>query len=542
MGTKSSKENVNILVLGSSCCGKTSFFLQCKEYIRSKEHSNRASSPTNKPRSGSIAQQDPHPCFSLSKQERMQYANSIISSFFLDLSILITLCKNNGIYFDEQAERILEVTYFELATFTEKCKILLKDPQIIRLLHNIWQNSFVQKEVQSGKVEQYGRLIYLMKHLDRIKQDYYCPTFDDILYAYIPTNLLPFSWDQKIPENVGGSKTAKFSMFDFTNAFKNTIGESNVSFDHVKAIFFIVGLTELTSNPFEYSTISDSIKEFEYYINHAVPLKHVDCFLIFNKKDIFSQKLRATTVNNLNPTLLRLPEDTISKLKHCRPFVPPSFQHCTHYTMEEFVKKVTQEEIDATMKQLASLEQQYQCSIMRTSSVSSHSSSSASFAHLQQQQHSNQILLQNLDENCLFNVLSFMTPIDITRLSQTNRLFCTLCDYDEIWKQKVEQYAIPYPTPLLLNQTYCVYLRQVLENHSSSSTVMYLIKSIWRVYFEEYGFYSKQILDNIVHQFLKVVKDEHRREEIARRIFLLSAYNRAEVGDALEHAIQELVL
>lgn len=136
---------------------------------------------------------------------------------------------------------------------------------------------------------------YFMDNIDRIAEDRYVPTVEDVLYVRVPTtgvNEVSFDY-----------KGCKFSVYD-VGGQRSERRKWLHAFDQVSAIIFITAISEYDQVLTEDNTtnrLAESMMVFSEVCNN----KHFvnsSMILFLNKKDLFEKKLRKKSIRSFFKT------------------------------------------------------------------------------------------------------------------------------------------------------------------------------------------------------------------------------------------------
>jgi len=186
---------------------------------------------------------------------------------------------------NELIDRKSAFDYFFLKDLYPQLLNLWRDPKIQEIAYD--PDTYIDPSVLNSAK-------YWFQHIDRIFSDDYIPTFKDILFSrYQTTGIVDLCFD------INGYK---FKLSDMGGARSER--KKWVSFIHnSKAIIFVMDLSEYDQTLYEDSTTNrlfESIKVFRAIMSNDA-LQHLAMILIFNKEDLFMEKIKRIDLKNYFP-------------------------------------------------------------------------------------------------------------------------------------------------------------------------------------------------------------------------------------------------
>lgn len=163
------------------------------------------------------------------------------------------------------------------------------DPQSGKILKMIWAHESIQAVFdRRSEFQLNDSAEYYFNAIDRIADESYLPTTDDVLRSRVRTTGIVQS-DFKI-------KATSFSMFD-VGGQRNERRKWIHCFDHVTAVCFVAALSEFDQVLYEDETqnrLDEAVDLFKQ-ISNSKWFKQTEIILFLNKKDLFAMKLEKKT-------------------------------------------------------------------------------------------------------------------------------------------------------------------------------------------------------------------------------------------------------
>lgn len=160
-------------------------------------------------------------------------------------------------------------------------------PELYKLVSDLWGNAAIQKQFERRSEFQLNDSAeYYFNNLERIGQDNYLPSTDDVLRSRVRTTGIVQS-DFQI-------KDLQFAMFD-VGGQRNERRKWIHCFDNVDAVVFVAALSEFDQVLFEDETqnrVDEAVSLFDQIVNSKW-FKETSMILFLNKKDLFEQKLKS---------------------------------------------------------------------------------------------------------------------------------------------------------------------------------------------------------------------------------------------------------
>jgi GTPase SAR1 family protein len=196
---------------------------------------------------------------------------------------------------DEKAEKICPAT--TRAELTKRMSALdIYKPEVPNIddMHTLWADPAIQMcferrhKFESDKLAHSAE--YFLLHIGRICSKDYLASVQDILYIRWPTL---------------GVEEHKFLVDNLLFRLIDVAGQRSLRkkwihfFDEVTAVAFFVSLTgfdEFLETDPDLNSMQDSLQAFQE-VSHSQFLDKTDFILFFNKKDLFSSKLKTTSIS-----------------------------------------------------------------------------------------------------------------------------------------------------------------------------------------------------------------------------------------------------
>lgn len=164
-----------------------------------------------------------------------------------------------------------------------------------RIIKTLWEDPAIQNTFERRSLYQLSDSTqYFMEHLDRIADEMYKPTKDDILHARIRTT--------GIYENEFNIDGAKFKMFD-VGGQRNERKKWIHCFSGVTGIIFVAALSGYDQVLFEDENVNrldEALNLFENICNSTWFL-NTAIILFLNKKDVFEEKIKKVSLTKFFP-------------------------------------------------------------------------------------------------------------------------------------------------------------------------------------------------------------------------------------------------
>ncbi|CAB05570.2 Guanine nucleotide-binding protein alpha-15 subunit [Caenorhabditis elegans] len=169
-------------------------------------------------------------------------------------------------------------------------------PLTFNAIKRLWHDPVVQKTFERrAEFQMMDTLVYFMNELDRINNADYIPTVDDMLRIRIPT--------MGVVQQTIEIKGTKFRIYDVGGQRSERRKWIHL-FDNVNATIFISAINEFNQKLNEdgqTNRMKESIKLFETICNSRWFVQAA-MILFLNKRDLFEQKLKTTSINVLFST------------------------------------------------------------------------------------------------------------------------------------------------------------------------------------------------------------------------------------------------
>jgi len=165
-------------------------------------------------------------------------------------------------------------------------------PQISQMIKTLWSDNGIQATwSQRSHIQVPEALQYYFNDIDRITHPDYLPSIDDVLRARVRTSGI-------IEEryNIDGNQFLLVDVGGQRNERKKWLH----CFDDVNSVIFVVALSEYDQSLFEEESTNRMVEAITIF--QDICNKHfidTPIMLFLNKRDLFEQKIRAKSINNI---------------------------------------------------------------------------------------------------------------------------------------------------------------------------------------------------------------------------------------------------
>lgn len=160
-------------------------------------------------------------------------------------------------------------------------------PEFAGKLKKLWGDKAIQNVLpQRSKFQLYDSTEYFYNKIDEIGKSDYIPSFDDLLRTRVKTTGI-----NNADFTIDGNEFRLFDVGGQRNERKKWIK----CFDHVKAVLFVVSLAEYDLKCYEDDEtmrMTESLQLFQGISNNTKYFEGVPIILIFNKVDLFKEKIK----------------------------------------------------------------------------------------------------------------------------------------------------------------------------------------------------------------------------------------------------------
>jgi len=232
-----------------------------------------------------------------SEEERISYKDIIVTNLIQSLRNILVNLKTLNLDFDETSEEEKNLQRF--------CDIILSLPtqvehknlsdELILIIHHLWKHHKVQTCYEKRAQYQLNDSAkYYLDEVDRIAQDRYIPSEQDVLRSRVKTT---------------GISETTFHVGQLTYRMIDVGGQRSERkkwihcFENVGVLLFMVALSEYDQNLIEDENVNrmlealnlfDSVCNSRWFIKSSI-------ILFLNKIDLFKQKLNESPVSDFFP-------------------------------------------------------------------------------------------------------------------------------------------------------------------------------------------------------------------------------------------------
>ena len=256
-------------------------------------------------------------------QNRDSYIYPIRQNILIELQKIAKYIRTQNLSFDNKLELYLEKIKYDDPYENDTLKYLCKHPKIIELLHNY--------EIP----DQLENIDFFFQNIDRILNNDYTPTNDDILmgrFRTIDVSKICF-------HNIGANTNV--ALYDIGGQ-RSERKKWKEAFESVNSIMFIISLNDFDRTIFEDNTIGRLQDSYELLQNilKTKQFENVNFYLIFNKYTLFKNK-----IENTDKFAKMYPNFTgnIHDVQQCAQFIIDQFLDI----FKKLNRKVTEFTIDA---------------------------------------------------------------------------------------------------------------------------------------------------------------------------------------------------
>ena len=254
---------IQILLLGAGESGKSTFFKQMRILYMN----------------------------GISKNEVAVYRNIIFSNIILAMRTLTLASAKLG--FELKPENVEKSNFFR-EPLVPGAKLSL-DGKLASDVAALWKDPAIQSTLaESHRFQLADSTQYLMDNLDRIAQDDYVPSTQDILFSRSKT--------VGICEVCFDVEDAHFKMVD-VGGQRSERTKWIYCFENVNSIIFFAALSEYNLTLFEDPSVNrmhESLKLFDEIVN-AKWFKSTPIILFLNKSDLFKKKIKTFPLSHTFP-------------------------------------------------------------------------------------------------------------------------------------------------------------------------------------------------------------------------------------------------
>ncbi|KAJ3050138.1 guanine nucleotide-binding protein subunit alpha, partial [Quaeritorhiza haematococci] len=219
-------------------------------------------------------------------EERRAYRPAITGNLFLCALTLIDAMDQLGIQYEmgaEEAARCIDVLRATPSCYGEDEVVPQAAPEAIRRL---WNDEGVQRCFErSNEFQLLDTCDYYMENIDRMCQNTYIPTTEDILRARVMTTT--------VTENIFQIEDMRFNIID-VGGQRSERKKWAPYFDDSQAIIFVSAISAYDQTCFEdnqTNRVIESMTLFENISSHPL-FRNTAIILFFNKIDLFREKLQ----------------------------------------------------------------------------------------------------------------------------------------------------------------------------------------------------------------------------------------------------------
>ncbi|KAJ6227162.1 guanine nucleotide-binding protein g(o) subunit alpha [Anaeramoeba flamelloides] len=250
---KELNEQIKILVLGTGDSGKSTLIKQLQIVYRNGFH----------------------------ERDLKRYKTAIRCNLVLHMKVLVAASLESNLEFGSDNEDYAE----EMSEFPPPSTESI-EPETVKMIKSLWSDSTIQEIFE--KRHEFGipdTANFFFNSIDRIADENYDPTEEDILNCRIPTTgVTHLTFEKKnnpwLVVDVGGQRSERRKWMD--------------QFDDVTILIYVVSLSEYNQNLYEEDNVNrleESLAVFQKTLNNNY-FKKKNAIVLFNKVDLFKEKLK----------------------------------------------------------------------------------------------------------------------------------------------------------------------------------------------------------------------------------------------------------
>ncbi|KAJ6254298.1 guanine nucleotide-binding protein g(o) subunit alpha [Anaeramoeba flamelloides] len=216
-----------------------------------------------------------------SERDMKRYKTAIRCNLVLHMKGLVSASLESNLEFDSDNEDYVEEITELQPPSSDSLELVT-----VKMIKSLWSDSTIQEVFE--RRHEFGipdTANFFFDAIDRISEENYEPTEEDILNCRIPTTgVIHLTFEKKnnpwLVVDVGGQRSERRKWMD--------------QFDDVNLLIYVVSLSEYNQNLYEEDNVNrleESLAVFQKTLNNNY-FKKKNCIILFNKLDLFKEKLK----------------------------------------------------------------------------------------------------------------------------------------------------------------------------------------------------------------------------------------------------------